>query len=127
MQAISTKFKEGTLLNFLGFIKKYPARRPATFKKFQQSQIGMKLLVIWILSITFRSLIKSMLQKVSCLFETKKVDTRRHPEEAENRAKPSVVPYHPRKCRKRPSRIKEQPVSGSLQELRNLLECPRNS
>ena len=48
-------------------------------------------------------------------------DNQRHPEEAEKRAKPSVVPYHPGKCRKRPSRIKVQPVSGSLQELRNLL------
>ena len=48
-------------------------------------------------------------------------DTRRHPEKAEKSAKPSVVPYHPGKCRKRPSRIKVQPVSGSLQELRNLV------
>ena len=48
-------------------------------------------------------------------------DTRRHPEEAEKRAKPSVVPYNPGKSWKRPSRIKVQPVSGSLQELRNLL------
>ena len=54
-------------------------------------------------------------------------DTRRHPEEAEKGAKPSVVPYHPRKCRKRPSRIKVQPVSGSLQELRNLLEDARGT
>ena len=38
--------------------------------------------------------------------------------------KPSVVPYHPGKCRKRSSRIKVQPVSGSLQQLRNLLEDP---
>ena len=29
-------------------------------------------------------------------------DTRRQPEEAEKRAKPSVVPYHPGKCRKDP-------------------------
>ena len=49
-------------------------------------------------------------------------DTRRHPEEAEKRVKRSVVPYHPGKCRKRPSRIKVQPVSRSLQELRNHLE-----
>ena len=44
-------------------------------------------------------------------------DTRRHPEEAEKRMKPSVVPYHPGNCRKRPSRIKVHPVSGSLREL----------
>ena len=49
------------------------------------------------------------------------LDTRRHPEEAEKRAKPSVVPYNPGKCRKRPSRIKVKPISGSLQELRDLL------
>ena len=36
------------------------------------------------------------------------------PEEAEKRAKPSRVPYHPGKCRKRPSRIKVEPVSGSF-------------
>ena len=54
-------------------------------------------------------------------------DTRRHPEEAEKRAKPSVVPYHPGKCRKRPSRIKVQSVSGSLQELRNRLEDARGT
>ena len=55
-------------------------------------------------------------------------DTRRHPEEAEKRAKPSVVPYHPGKYRKRPSRIKVQPVSGSLQELlRDLLEDARGT
>ena len=54
-------------------------------------------------------------------------DTRRHPEEAEKRAKPSVVPYHSGKCRKRPSRIKVQPVSGSLQELRNHLEDARGT
>ena len=49
-------------------------------------------------------------------------DTRRHPEEAEKRVKLSVVPSYPGKCRKRPSRIKMQPVSGSLQELQNHLE-----
>ena len=49
------------------------------------------------------------------------------PEEAEKRAKPSRVPYHPGKCRKRPSRIKVEPVSGSLQELRNLLEDARGT
>ena len=49
-------------------------------------------------------------------------DTRRHPKEAEKRTKISVVLYHPGKCRKRPSRIKVQPVKGSLQELRNLIE-----
>ena len=54
-------------------------------------------------------------------------DTQRHPEEAEKKAKPSVVPYHPGKCRKRPSRIKVQPVSGSLQELWNLLEDARGT
>ena len=54
-------------------------------------------------------------------------DTRRHPEEAEKRAKPSVVPYHPGKCRKRPSRIKMQPVSGSFQDFRNLLEDARGT
>ena len=54
-------------------------------------------------------------------------DTQRHPEESEKRAKPSVVPYHPGKCRKRSSRIKMQPVSGSLQELRNLLEDARGT
>ena len=32
--------------------------------------------------------------------------TRKHPEGAEKKAKPSVVPYHPGKCRKRPSRIR---------------------
>ena len=53
--------------------------------------------------------------------------TRRHPKEAEKRAKPSVVPYHPGKCRKRPSRTKMQAVSGSLQELRNLLEDAREA
>ena len=30
-------------------------------------------------------------------------DTRRRPEEAENRMKPRVVPYHSEKYRKRPS------------------------
>ena len=55
-------------------------------------------------------------------------DTCRHPEEAEKRLKPSVVPYHPGRCRKRPTRIKVQPVSGSLQELWKLLEdATRNS
>ena len=54
-------------------------------------------------------------------------DTRRHPEEAENRAKPSVVSYHSGKCRKRPFKIKVQPVSGSLQELWNLLEDARGT
>ena len=54
-------------------------------------------------------------------------DTRKHPEEAEKRAKPSVVPYHPGKCRKRPSRIKVLSVSGSLQELQNLLEDVRGT
>ena len=54
-------------------------------------------------------------------------NTRRHPEEAEKRARPSVMPYHPGKCRKRPSRIKVQPVSGSLQQLRNLLEDARGT
>ena len=54
-------------------------------------------------------------------------DTRRHPEEAEEKAKPSVVPCHTGKCRKTPSRIKVQPVSRSLQELRNLLEDARGS
>ena len=33
-------------------------------------------------------------------------DTRRHPKEAEKRAKSSVVPYHSRKCREGPSRIR---------------------
>ena len=41
-------------------------------------------------------------------------DTRRHSEEAAKRAKPSVVPFHPEKFRKEPSRMKVQPVSGSL-------------
>ena len=54
-------------------------------------------------------------------------DTRRHPEEAEKRAKPSVVPYHSGKCRKRPFRIKVQHVSESLQEPRNLLEDARGT
>ena len=54
-------------------------------------------------------------------------DTRRHPEEVEKRAKPSVVPSYPGKCRKRPSRIKMQPVIRSLQELRNLLEDARGT
>ena len=54
-------------------------------------------------------------------------DTRRHPEEAEKRVKPSVVPYHSGKCRKRPSRITVQPVSGSLQEPRNHLEDARGT
>ena len=54
-------------------------------------------------------------------------DTRRHPEEAEKGAKPSVVSYHPGKCQKRPSRIKVQPVSGSLQQRRNLLEDARGT
>ena len=51
-------------------------------------------------------------------------DTRTHSEEAEKRVKPSVVPYHPGNCRKRPSRIKVQPVSGSLQELRTEVDAP---
>ena len=54
-------------------------------------------------------------------------DTRRHPEEAEKRAKPGLVPYHQGKCRKRPSRIKVLYVSGSLQELQNLLEDARGT
>ena len=54
-------------------------------------------------------------------------DSRRHPEEAEKRMNPSVVPYYPGKCRKRPSRIKVQPVSGSLQELQNLLGDARGT
>ena len=33
------RFTTGTLLNFLGFIKKYPGCRPAACKKFQQSQL----------------------------------------------------------------------------------------
>ena len=53
--------------------------------------------------------------------------TQRHPEKSEKRAKPSGVPYHPGKRRKRPSRIKIQPVSGSLQELQNLLEDARGT
>ena len=53
--------------------------------------------------------------------------TRRHPEEAEKRAKTSVVPYHPGKCRRRLSRIKVQPVSGSFPELRNLFEDARGT
>ena len=39
MQCNSTRFTTGTLLNFLGFIKNYPACRPAACKKFQQSQL----------------------------------------------------------------------------------------
>ena len=54
-------------------------------------------------------------------------DTRRHPEEAEKRAEPSVVSSHTGKCRKRPSRIKVQPVSRSLQELRNISEDARGT
>ena len=54
-------------------------------------------------------------------------DTRRHPEEAEKRVKPSVVPYHSGKSRKRLSRIKVQPNTGSLQELRNNLEDVRGT
>ena len=54
-------------------------------------------------------------------------DTRRHPEDAEKRVKPSVVQYHPGKCRKRPPSINMQPVSGSLQELWNLLEDARGT
>ena len=54
-------------------------------------------------------------------------DTRRHPEEAEKKVKPSVVPFHPQKCRKRHPKIKVQPVSGSLQELRNHHEDARGT
>ena len=54
-------------------------------------------------------------------------ETRRHPEKAEKRAEPSVVLSHTGKCRKRPSRIKVQPVSGSLQELRNFPEDARGT
>ena len=54
-------------------------------------------------------------------------DTRRHPEEAEKKAKPRVVSFHPGKRRKTHSRIKVQPVRGSLQELRNLLEDARGT
>ena len=41
MQCNSTRFITGTLLNFLGLIKNYPACRPAACKKFQQSQLGL--------------------------------------------------------------------------------------
>ena len=54
-------------------------------------------------------------------------DTLRRPEEAEKRVKPSVVPSYPGKCRKRPSRIKMQPVSGYLQELRNHVKHARGA
>ena len=40
MQCNSTKFTNGCILNFLGFIKHCPACRPAACKKFQQSQLG---------------------------------------------------------------------------------------
>ena len=40
MQCNSTRFTTGTLLNFLGCIKNYPACRPAACKKFQQSRLG---------------------------------------------------------------------------------------
>ena len=43
----------------------------------------------------------------------------RHSERAEERVKPRVVPFLPGKCRKKPSRIKVQPVSGSLQGFQN--------
>ena len=43
MQCNSTRFTTGILLNFLRFIKNYPACRPAACKKFQQSQLGQKL------------------------------------------------------------------------------------
>ena len=41
MQCNSTRFTTGNLLSFLGFIKNYPACRPAACKKFQQSQLGL--------------------------------------------------------------------------------------
>ena len=41
MQCNSTRLTTGTLLNFLGFIKNYPACRPAACKKFQQSQLWL--------------------------------------------------------------------------------------
>ena len=40
MQCNSTRFTNGCILNFLGFIKNYPACRPAACKKFKQSQLG---------------------------------------------------------------------------------------
>ena len=40
MQCKSTRFTTEPLLNFLVFIKIYPACRPAACKKFQQSQLG---------------------------------------------------------------------------------------
>ena len=55
------------------------------------------------------------------------LNTRRHREETEKRTKPSVVPHHSGKCRKRFSRIKVQRVSGSWQELRNFLEDARGT
>ena len=39
-QCNSTRFTTGRLLNFLGFIKKYPACMPAACKKFKHSQLG---------------------------------------------------------------------------------------
>ena len=54
-------------------------------------------------------------------------DTRRHPVEAEKRVKPRVVPFHPGKCQRRPSRSIVQPVSGSLHELRNHLKDTRGT
>ena len=41
MQCNSTRFTNGCILNFLGFIKNYPACRPAACKKFKQSQLGI--------------------------------------------------------------------------------------
>ena len=40
MQCNSTRFTTGSLLNFLVFLKNYPACRPATCKKFKQTQLG---------------------------------------------------------------------------------------
>ena len=40
MQCNSTRFTNGCILKFLGFIKNYPACRPAACKKFKQSQLG---------------------------------------------------------------------------------------
>ena len=45
MQCNSTRFTTGTFLNFLGFITNYPACRPAACKKFQQSQLGLFIII----------------------------------------------------------------------------------
>ena len=41
MKCNSTRFTNGCILKFLGFIKHYPACRPAAFKTFKQSQLGL--------------------------------------------------------------------------------------